>query len=148
VFPAVFPYTISDAVTEPFWAAARDERLVAQRCVKCGTFRLPPAPICFRCRSKEADWVELAGTGTVYASTIVRHPLHPGLAEVVPYVSAIIELDGTQGEGARLLANVIECDPEEIRIGTPVEIVWDHVNDELTVYRFRPVRDGAGHLSV
>jgi len=142
VFPATLPYTMSDAVTEPYWAAARDDRLVVQQCTRCGTFRMPPAPLCFRCRSKDTAWVELPGTGTVYASTIVRHPLHRGLADVVPYVSAIIELDGTQGEGARMLANVIDCDPEEIRIGTHVEIAFDHVNDEMTVARFRPVRDG------
>jgi uncharacterized OB-fold protein len=61
----------------------------------------------------------------------------------VPYVSAIVELDGSQGEGARMLANVIDCDPEEIHIGTRVEIVFDHVDDEMTVARFRPVRGGS-----
>ncbi len=145
VFPAMFPYTMSEPLSEPYWAGARQERLVVQQCTQCGTFRMPPAPLCFRCRSKETAWVELPGTGTVYASTIVRHPLGRALAEVVPYVSAIIELDGTQGEGARMLANVIDCDPEEIHIGTQVEIVFDHVNEEMTVARFRPVRDGAGH---
>jgi len=31
---------------------------------------------------------------------------------VVPHVSAGIELDGTQGAGARMLANVTDCDPD------------------------------------
>jgi uncharacterized OB-fold protein len=139
VFPTLMRYTNADAVSEPFWAAAREDRLEVQRCTQCGTFRLPPTPLCFRCRSKDSEWVELPGTGTVYASTVVRHPLHHELATVVPYVSAIVELDGTQGAGARMLVNIIDCEPEKIRIGTPVEIVWEHVNDEMSVARFRPI---------
>ena len=44
VFPAVFPYTMADPVTEPYWAAAREDRLSMQRCTQFGTFRMPPAP--------------------------------------------------------------------------------------------------------
>ncbi len=62
------------------------------------------------------------------------------LAGACPYVSAVVELDGTQGAGARMIVNVIDCDPDEVRIGDRVEVVWEHVNDEMTVARFRPLR--------
>lgn len=141
VFPTVLEHTFADATTQPFWDAAREDRLVLPCCRACGTFRLPPTPICFRCQSDGVDWKELTGTGTVYSYTVIRHPLHPDLGFVVPYVSGIIELDGTQGDGARMLANIIDCEPEEIRIGTRVSIVFEHVNDDMSTPRFRPLRD-------
>lgn len=143
VFPAMLRSTFADETTQPFWDAAKEDRLVAPRCTNCGTFRFPPYYICYACRSDGVEWVELAGTGAVYSYTVIHHPLHPDLAAVVPYVSAIIELDGTQGEGARLLANVIDCEPDEITIGTRVRAAFEHVNDEMTVVRFRPLCDDA-----
>jgi uncharacterized OB-fold protein len=47
-FPAILTQTYADDATQPFWDAARQDRLVAPRCTNCGTFRLPPAPFCRR----------------------------------------------------------------------------------------------------
>ncbi len=119
-----------------------EERLVAPRCTNCGTFRLPAPPICFVCQHREVEWVDLPGTGTVYSFTVVRHPLAKMLNESVPYAAGIIELDGTQGAGARMIANIIDCDVETLRIGDRVEIVWERVSDEMAVFRFRPITTG------
>ncbi len=62
------------------------------------------------------------------------------LAAVIPYVSAIVELDGTQGEGARLLVNVIDCDPDAVRIGDAVKIIFDD-NDDMPTPRATPISD-------
>ena len=51
--------------------------------------------------------------------------LHPDLAAVCPYVSGVVELDGTQGEGARMLVNIIDCEPEEIGIGSILALRGD-----------------------
>ncbi len=138
VFPSILKQTHADESTQLFWDAAREDRLVAPKCVHCGTFRLPPSPFCFDCQQREVEWVELPGTGEIYSFTVVRHPLHPDLAPAIPYASGVVELDGTQGAGARMLVNIIECDVDSLAIGDPVEIVWDHVNDEMTTPRFRP----------
>jgi len=138
-FPTILFETHSDGLTEPFWEAARADRLVAPRCTKCGTFRLPPSPFCFECQHQEHEWVELPGTATIYSFTIVRHPLHPDLAAACPYVSGVVELDGTQGAGARMLVNIIDVDPEKVRIGDKVRIVFEHVNADMATPRFRPI---------
>ncbi len=138
VFPSILHHTHGDHLTQPFWEAAAQERLVAPRCTDCGTFRLPPSAFCFNCQTRDVEWVELPGTGIVYTFTVVRHPLHPDLAAACPYASGVVELDGTQGAGARMLVNNIDCDVEALRIGDAVEIVWEHVNDEMTTPRFRP----------
>lgn len=140
VFPNILTETNADPLTEPFWQAARQDRLVVPRCTSCGTYRLPPSAYCFNCQTRGIEWVELHGTGVIYSFTVVRHPLHPDLAPACPYVSGVVDLDGTQGAGARMLVNIIDCDPDAVRIGDRVEIVWDHVNDDMVTPRFRPLK--------
>jgi uncharacterized OB-fold protein len=136
VFPATMTDPYADESTQPFWDAALQGRLVAPRCTNCGTFVLPPQPRCFACQHTGFEFVDLPGTGTIYSFTVVRHPLAPHLQEAVPFVSAVIDLDGTQGAGARMLANVIDADPDEVRIGDPVRVVFDKVSDTFAVPRF------------
>ena len=78
----------------------------------------------------------------MYTYTVVHHPLHPDLSQVCPYISGVVELDGTQGAGARLLVNIIDCDPKEISVGTRGRVVFEHVNDDMSTPRFRPLGDG------
>jgi uncharacterized OB-fold protein len=127
----------ADDTTQPFWDAALAGSLMAPKCTTCGTFVLPPQPFCFNCQGQGFEWVALAGTGTVYTYTIVRHPLSPALADVVPYVSGVIELDGTQGAGARLLLNITDADPDTVKVGDKVEIWFDKVSDTYAVPRAR-----------
>lgn len=139
VYPTAMTDPHADDATRPFWDAALEGRLVAPRCTACGTFRLPPSPLCFACRHREVEWVELPGTGTVYTFTVVRHPLAPHLADVVPYVAAVVELDGATGAGSRMLVNVVDCDPDEIAVGDRVRVRWDRVSDSLALPRFAPL---------
>ena len=136
VCPVMLDKPHADEITQPFWDAALEGRLTAPRCTRCATFVLPPAPFCFNCQNDAFDWVELPGTGTIYTFTVVRHPLHPGLTDVVPYVSGVIDLDGTQGAGARLIVNIVDCDPETVAIGDKVRIRFDKVSDTYAVPRF------------
>jgi uncharacterized protein len=139
VFPTILAETYADDTTQPFWDAASEDRLVGARCTTCGTFRIPPAPFCFECQAQEIEWVPLPGTGTIYTFTIVRHPLHPDLGPACPYVSGVVELDGTQGAGARMVVNIVDCDPEAVSIGDRVEIVWEHFDSGMATPRFRPI---------
>jgi uncharacterized protein len=139
VFPSILKETHATPMTQPFWDAAKQDRLVAPKCSNCGTFRLPPSPYCYNCQTRDVDWVELPGTGEIFSFTIVRHPLHPDLADACPYVSGVVNLDGTQGAGARMLVNIIDCDVDAVRIGDRVEIVFEHVNEEMSTPRFRPI---------
>lgn len=140
VYPAMMRDPYADDTTQPFWDAALEDRLVAPECATCGTFVLPPQPFCFNCQGRDFNWTELSGIGTIYTFTIIRHALAPHLADAVPYVSGVIELEGTQGAGARMIANIIDCDPETVAIGDKVKIVFDKVSDTYAVPRFAPVQ--------
>ncbi len=139
VFPATMTDPYADESTQPFWEAALEGRLVVPKCTVCGTFVLPPQPRCFNCRNQTFEWVELPGTGTIYSFTVVRHPLAPHLAEVVPYVSGVIELDVTQGAGARMILNITDVDPERVAIGDKVRVTFEKVSETFAVPRVRPL---------
>jgi uncharacterized OB-fold protein len=140
VYPVQLRDPYADEVTQPFWDAALEGRLLASRCTKCGTYLLPPQPRCFKCLNDSFVWQELPGTGTIYSFTVVRHPLSPALAEAVPYVSAVIDLDGTQGAGSRLLANLIDCDPDAVAVGDRVRVSFERLSETLALPRVAPLK--------
>jgi hypothetical protein len=125
-----------NAWTEPFWVAAGQHQLVAQRCTNCGTFRQPPGPFCPNCRTQESEWVELSGRATLFSYTIIRHALAPPLRDYLPMVIAVVEPE--EAPTARLVANLVEVAVGDVAIGMPLEVVWEDAGDGVAVYRFRP----------
>lgn len=138
VFPPGMPVPLVEPLTEPYWAAARERRLVIQRCRACGTFRHLPHVMCAACQSSDHDWVESAGRGEVFTYTIVVHPVHEATAAAVPYNVVVVRLDDCGG--VLVPGNVVECPPEDVHVGMRVEVVWDAVTDDITIPRFRRVR--------
>jgi uncharacterized OB-fold protein len=128
-------YLHTDFWSQPFWDAAAEHRLVCQKCDSCGTYRMPPAAFCYVCRSQESSWPELPGTGVIYSYTSVGYATTSEIAPSdLPYVVAIIELDGAPG--CRLVGNLVGAGSSEPKIGTPVEVYWDDAGNGVTVPRF------------
>lgn len=115
-----------------FWEAAKESRLVAQKCVVCGRLLHPPRPMCPFCHSLEMTTVDLAGTGVVYSYAILHHPQHPAFA--YPLVAVLVELD----EGVRVLSNLVQTDPGDVRIGLPVEVRFAPTRNDQAVPVFVP----------
>jgi uncharacterized OB-fold protein len=105
----------ADPTTAPFWQAAREHRLIVQRCTACGAHQFYPRPFCLSCYDLALEWVEVSGRATVYAKTTVRIPVIDEMPP--PYVVAIVTLD----EGPRLTANLVGDEPE---IGDRVSVTW------------------------
>lgn len=119
--------------TEPFWAAAKEHRLTACQCGKCGQFRMPPTPVCPECSSTEKNWPTLPGTATVFSFAICNR--NPANGEPFVYVPVVIDLDGAPG--ARLISNVTGCDAEDVEIGMKVTVVWTPITDGWVMPHFR-----------
>jgi len=128
---------VPDEVTAPFWAAAAEHRLVIQQC-QCGRLSHPPVAICPECRRHTFTWLPMSGYGTVYAFTTVCHAVHPVTVGRTPYVIALIALD----EGPRMLSNLRRCDAEEVRVGLPVQVIFEELSDTVWLPQFTPRRDG------
>ena len=135
-FPDAMPRPAVNDDTRPFFEAARDHRLVVQQCQSCGTHRHPPRPVCAACGSFETSWDEVSGRGTLFTWSVVHQPFHPALREAVPYVVAIVELEGTGG--TRFTSNLVDAGPEHLVVGQPVAVTWEEMGPELTLPRFRP----------
>lgn len=119
---------------EPFFAAAQRRQLVVQRCRQCGTHRFPAREICSECLSNASEWVPVSGKGTVFSFNVMHQVYHPGFADEVPYAVVVIKLD----EGAKILSNIVGIRPDQIRIGMPVEVVFEQISDEITLPKFKP----------
>ncbi len=127
---------LEEIEAKPFWANLREHRLTAQRCTACGKFfSFPPQALCPHCLSSEYEWVALSGKGKVYSYVTYHRAWRPDYQDKVPYDVSLIELD----EGVRMVSNVIDCPPDDVRIGMPVEVVYEDF-EEYTLPKFRPVR--------
>nr|WP_170306037.1 Zn-ribbon domain-containing OB-fold protein [Mycolicibacter kumamotonensis] len=118
--------------TEPFWAAAKQRRLVAPQCGDCGTFRLPPTPFCPNCRSKVVNWIELAGEATVYSFAVVHG--FPGMPDLT-LVAAVVDLP--DAPGARLVSNVVDVAPTDVSIGMRLRVDFAPISDGWMLPIFR-----------
>jgi uncharacterized OB-fold protein len=129
------PFVAPTELTQFFWDAARDHRLVVQRCTECGYYIHWPRPLCPKCHSDKLAPAPVSGRGKVYTFTVVHHMFHPAFADDMPYNLALVELE--EQPGLRMLANVIDCPNDALRIGMLVEVTFED-REEHTVPQFRP----------
>lgn len=117
-----------------------DPYLEGQKCESCGAIFLGERDTCSSCgTSGSFEAIRLADTGELYVYSIV-HRSFPGVE--VPYVSAIVDLEG----GGTVKGNLIgiDPDPEQIRMGMPVDVVYeiaprkDAEGNEYLTYYFKP----------
>lgn len=117
---------------EPYWEAAREERLVIQHCVSCEEFVFPPRCACPYCLSSDLEWTETAGTGTVYTYSTVHVPPSPAWEDDVPYTLAVVLLD----EGVYIFTEITNCESDEVELRKPVKVTFEHVTDDVTLPKF------------
>ncbi len=117
----------------PWWDKINEGQLPIQRCTECGTLRHPPRPMCWKCQSLESELISASGKGTVYSYVVVHRPVIPGYEYPLPV--AVVELE----EGTRIVSNIVGCDAKDVKIGMPVQVSIEAVDDELKLPLFRPV---------
>jgi len=129
------PIPAVTAEMRPFFEAAKRHELVVQRCKQCGTHRFPAREICSSCLSREVQWVPVSGVGEVFSYNVMHQVYHPGFAGAVPYAVVVVKL----AEGAKMNSNLVGVPLEAIRIGMPVQVVFEDINEEVTLPKFTPV---------
>jgi len=92
----------------------------------------------------DLGWRQVSGSGTIFSYTIAHHPVHPALKTSTPYNIVVVMLDGASD--VRLVSNIIGAQPEQIRIGAPVELCWDEIDKGMFLPRFvlKTTMDAAG----
>lgn len=123
-------------LTRPFWTAAKEGRLVMQKCTHCDTVNFHPKPWCIECGSRDLQWTDIEPEGSVYSFTISRTVAmnFQGWQDELPVLFCLIDLD----EGARMYAQVTHCNPDDIHIGMRVRAYFQRISDEAGIPIFRP----------
>jgi uncharacterized OB-fold protein len=121
--------------TEFFWTAGQDGVLRFQRCQSCGYYIHPPGPVCPRCLSRELKPEPVSGRATVHTFTVNHQPWIPGYDP--PYVIAIVVI--AEQDDVRLTTNIVGCAPDDVHVGMPVQVTFDH-HDDVWLPLFEPVK--------
>jgi uncharacterized OB-fold protein len=125
--PAITPET------RHFWEGTRTGELRLQKCATCKHVYFPPRPFCPQCASPDVSVFRASGRATLHSYVIHHRPV-PGF--VPPYSIAVVELE----EGPRMMTNIVEVPqtPEALRLDMHLEVVFQRINDEISLPLFRP----------
>lgn len=128
------PVPVADELTRPFWEAAREQRLIVQKCGACGYYNHPPRSFCDACLSQQLTFAPVSGRGTIYTFTVMHQRDVAGFEEEAPFINIVVEL----AEQPRLLmvSNMAVAERERVRIGAPVEVRFEDRGDGVLIPQF------------
>jgi uncharacterized OB-fold protein len=122
--------------SEKFWEGTKEGKLLIQHCTDCDAKIFYPRKRCPECWSGNLDWIEASGRAQVFTFSTAYDMVEPRFTADLPYTIAYVDLE----EGVRMMTRIVECDPEDIRIGMDVEVVFHTLNEEFALPFFRPVK--------
>ena len=122
--------------TAYFWEGTAAGELRIQRCNACGELRHPPGPMCPACHAADRGYVVASGRGRVFSFLVHHAPQLPG--KELPATLALVELE----EGVRMVGEVL-TGGEQIEVGAPVQVVFERIDDDLTLAQWALVEEGS-----
>jgi uncharacterized OB-fold protein len=124
-----------DTESQPFWAAAREGRLMIMHCRACDRPYFYPRRYCPRCWSDDTEWRQATGRGKVHTYSVVHQNPAPPFSGWCPYAVLLVDLD----EGVRMMANWDRStDLAQLAVGLPVEVTFEAITGTISLPRFRP----------
>jgi uncharacterized OB-fold protein len=125
---AAVPFRILPRLTDhnrDFWTAGARGELRFWRCQDCGSYIHPPQPICPVDHSKNLKTEAVSGRATLASFSVNHQPWMPG--PELPYIVAIVEIN--EQPSVRLTTNLVNCAPDDARIGMPVRVTFERHED-------------------
>jgi uncharacterized OB-fold protein len=104
----------------PFWAGLKEHEFRLCTCRRCGAAYFPYTVCVNHADIPDFDemvWTASAGRGKIFAKLVVHKVMDPDYAAEVPYVLALVEMD----EGPLIPSRIVDCRPQDVKIGTAVE---------------------------
>ncbi len=118
----------------PFWEGCKQSKLLLPRCSQCGLHWFPPSSYCPECWSKEWNWEQSHGLGSLHSFVIFKRQYHPSFEP--PYAVGVVHLK----EGVRILAHLICEDLTLLSVNTPMILSWEQAGAWL-IPAFTPKLD-------
>ena len=125
-------------VSQPFWDALREHRILIQYSPSAGRYVFYPRTLAPGTLADDLEWREIDGAGTLYTYTVARRPTGPPWAEKLPQLLAVVEWD----VGPQVSTELVDVEPDDIRIGMRVEPVFCEPDAGITLLRYRPAERG------
>ena len=131
------PPPVPQPESDFYWEKCKAHELWLRRCKACERSYFYPRDICPNCFSRDTEWVHSSGRGTLHTFAIVHRGPTPVFRDRAPYIAAIVEVES----GARIPTNLVGIDPDPklIKIGMPVEVVFQELDENINLPMFRPV---------
>jgi len=123
--------------SKPYWDGTREKKLVIQYCRATGKYQHFPRPVSiYTGRRSDIDWREVSGNGEIFSYSIVQRGL-PAFRGQEPYAVVCVTLD----VGVNVIANIMNCTRDELRIGMRVRPCWLPLEDGTNLLMFEPDRN-------
>ena len=121
----------------PFFEGAREGLLRLQRCGGCGGWAFPRKQTCQHCGSDRMEWTDASGKGILFSHALLRRVYHPRHEGRLPIHLAQVDLP----EGVRMSTNIVNTDKKTIKVGMPLEVVFEEFDDGGVIPVFQPSTD-------
>ncbi|GAX88447.1 OB-fold domain-containing protein [Effusibacillus lacus] len=117
--------------------------LYGSKCLECGTPQFPKQRVCVQCQAKDRmeDYRFYGKTARIATYTIDYLAASPA----PPTVVAVVDFEG----GGRIMCEVTDCDPAEVRIGMELEMTFRRLYQAGGIHNYfwkaKPYRRVAEH---
>jgi uncharacterized OB-fold protein len=122
-------------VSAPYWRALTEHRILIQYSPSLGRHVFYPRTLAPGTLADDLEWREIDGAGELFTYTVARRPTGPPWADALPQLLAVVQWN----EGPRVSTELVDVEPEQIRIGMRVTPVFHDVpGTGVTLLRYRP----------
>jgi uncharacterized protein len=120
----IIPAPLSGPESDHFYASAKEGKFLIRRCTKCHKPHWYPRGLCPFCFGP-TEWEAASGEGIIYSYSPMRRANY-----TIAYV--------TLKEGPTMLTNIVDADPDKLKIGQAVKLKWTSAEDGQPVPTFAP----------
>lgn len=130
---------MSSYVSLPIFSSSIRERyrLEEPRCSVCSTLNVPARMVCMECGSGDFRWETLKGKGRLFTYTVIARGGAPSEFDEQQTMTGVIAVGIVElEEGARVVAQITDCQPEDLKVGIPLRAVFRKLYDQEGVVRY------------
>lgn len=126
---------ITNEIVKEYYEGTKQHKLLVQHCNDCGKNISYPKTFCPYCFSSNVSWIESKGLGKLYSYSVCMANVAEAFTPDIPYIVGVVDLQ----EGVRLLTNIVDCKPEDVKCDMDVKVVFRDVTPEFTLPFFKPI---------